>query len=46
MIPHLFNDLRVNALSFISKDYKETKNPKASIIIVQLESSSGDSAKN
>jgi predicted RND superfamily exporter protein len=45
MIPHLFNDLRINALSFISKDYKETKNPKASIIIVQLESSSGDSAE-
>lgn len=44
MIPHLFSDLRVNALSFISKDYEQTKNPKASIIIVQLENTGSDSA--
>jgi len=45
MIPNLFSDLRVNALSFISKDYEQTKNPKASIIIVQLESTSSDSVE-
>lgn len=43
MIPQLFSDLRVNALSFISKDYEDTKNPKASIIIVQLDITSSDS---
>jgi len=39
IIPQFFSDLRVNALSFISKDYEQTKNPKASIIIIQLENS-------
>jgi predicted RND superfamily exporter protein len=42
LIPQLFSDLRVNALSFISKDYKQSKNPKASIIIVQLGLKSSD----
>ncbi|MGF3585346.1 MAG: efflux RND transporter permease subunit, partial [Thermoplasmatota archaeon] len=45
MIPQFFSDLRVNALSFISKDYKETKNPKASIIIVQLDNTFIDSVE-
>jgi hypothetical protein len=42
LIPQLFSDLRVNALSFISKDYEQSKNPKASIIIVQLGVKSSD----
>ncbi|MCX6664713.1 MAG: efflux RND transporter permease subunit [Euryarchaeota archaeon] len=46
MIPQLFNDLRVNALSFISKDYEQTKTPKASIIIIQLDSTSDESTNN
>ncbi|MCX6663111.1 MAG: efflux RND transporter permease subunit [Euryarchaeota archaeon] len=46
MIPQLFNDLRVNALSFISKDYEQTKTPKASIIIIQLDSTSDESINN
>ncbi len=46
MIPQLFNDLRVNALSFISKDYEQTKTPKTSIIIIQLDSKSDESISN
>jgi len=46
MIPQLFNDLRVNALSFISKDYEQTKTPKASIIIIQMDSTSDESTNN
>lgn len=42
LIPQLFSDLRVNALSFISSDYNQTKNPYASICIVQLNLDSGD----
>ncbi len=43
IIPQFFSDLKVNALSFISKDYKETKTPRASIIIIQLDNTIGDS---
>jgi hydrophobe/amphiphile efflux-3 (HAE3) family protein len=46
MIPPLFKDLRVNALSFISKDYEQTKTPKASIIIIQLDGTSVESINN
>jgi len=46
MIPQLFKDLRVNALSFISKDYEQTKTPKASIIIIQLDGTSDESINN
>jgi len=46
MIPNLFSDLKVNALSFISKDYEQTKTPKASIIIIQLNSTSDESINN
>ncbi len=42
LIPHLFSDLRVNALSFISTDYNRTKNPYASLCIVQLNLESSD----
>jgi len=42
IIPKLFDDLRINALSFISKDYEQTKTPSSSIIIIQLDSSSSD----
>ena len=42
LIPQLFSDLRVNALSFISTDYEQTKSPKASIIIIQLGLKSSD----
>ncbi|MFH1100784.1 MAG: MMPL family transporter [Methanobacteriota archaeon] len=45
LIPKFFDDLRVNALSFISADYKETKHPKSSLIIIQLESTSSDTAE-
>jgi predicted RND superfamily exporter protein len=43
LIPQLFRDLRVNALSFISKEYEQTKTPEASIIIVYLNLTSSDS---
>jgi hydrophobe/amphiphile efflux-3 (HAE3) family protein len=46
MLPQLFNDLRVNALSFISKDYEQTKTPKASIMIIQVDSTSDESTNN
>ena len=46
MIPQLFKDLRVNALSFISKDYEQTKTPKASIFIIQLDGTSDESINN
>lgn len=36
LIPYLFNDLRVNALSFISTDYSETKSAQASLFILNL----------
>lgn len=35
--PYLFNDIQINALAFLSKDYKEAHAPKASLIIVQLD---------
>jgi len=43
LIPHLFTELRVNALSFISTDYTQTKTSHASLYIVQLNLHSGDS---
>ncbi|MEM4259083.1 MAG: efflux RND transporter permease subunit [Candidatus Thermoplasmatota archaeon] len=43
LIPPFFDDLRVNALSFISKDFAETKKPRASLIIVYLDAPSSDS---
>ena len=36
LIPQLFSDLRVNALSFISTEYTQTKTSHASLCIVQL----------
>jgi hydrophobe/amphiphile efflux-3 (HAE3) family protein len=46
MIPQLFKDLRVNVLSFISKDYEQAKTPKASIIIIQLDGTSDENINN
>jgi predicted RND superfamily exporter protein len=43
LIPQLFTELRVNALSFISTEYAQTKTPHASLCIVQLNLQSGDS---
>ncbi|MBN1281132.1 MAG: MMPL family transporter [Candidatus Thermoplasmatota archaeon] len=37
VLPQLFSDLRINALSFISSDYPQTHQPQSSIIIVQLQ---------
>jgi len=45
LIPQLFSDLRVNALSFISNDYIQSKSPKASIIIVQLDLKSSEAGR-
>jgi hypothetical protein len=42
LIPQLFNDLRVNALSFISTEYSQTKTSHASLCIVQLNLLGGD----
>jgi predicted RND superfamily exporter protein len=36
LFPRLFDELRVNALSFLSKDYQQTKKPKADLIILEL----------
>lgn len=36
LLPYLFSDLRVNALSFISTDFSETKKPHASLFIIYL----------
>jgi predicted RND superfamily exporter protein len=45
LIPQFFNDLRVNAISFISNDYAQSKNPYASIFLVQLNLDSSDSGE-
>jgi len=42
LIPQLFSDLRVNALSFISTEYTQTKTSHASLCIVQLNLLGGD----
>ena len=42
LMPELFTDLRVNALSFISTEYKETKSSHASLFILQLNLPSSD----
>jgi predicted RND superfamily exporter protein len=42
LIPQLFSDLRVNALSFISTEYTQTKTSHASLCIVQLNLPGGD----
>lgn len=34
--PYLFNEIQVNSLAFLSKDYELTHSPIASLIIVQL----------
>ncbi|HEC81489.1 MAG TPA: RND family transporter [Thermoplasmatales archaeon] len=34
--PTFFKELRINALSFLSKDYEKNKKPSASLIILQL----------
>ncbi len=36
LLPYLFSDLRVNALSFMSTDFSETKKPHASLFIIYL----------
>ena len=36
MIPSLYDQIQVSALSFLSLDYEKTKAPKASLIIVQI----------
>jgi hydrophobe/amphiphile efflux-3 (HAE3) family protein len=43
LIPQLFTELRVNALSFISTEYTQTNTSHASLFIVQLNLQSGDS---
>jgi len=45
LLPQLFSDLRVNALSFISTDYAKTAAPHASICIVQLNLESNDASE-
>lgn len=35
--PSFYEDLKVTALSFLSKDYEETNSPKASLIVLQLD---------
>jgi predicted RND superfamily exporter protein len=42
LIPQLFSDLRVNALSFISTEYTQTKTSHASLCIVQLNLQGGE----
>jgi len=42
LIPQLFSELRVNALSFISAEYLQTNTSHASLCIVQLNLQSGD----
>jgi predicted RND superfamily exporter protein len=42
LIPQLFNELRVNALSFISTDYTTTKAPHASLSIIQMNVNGSD----
>lgn len=37
MFPKLFEDIRVNALSFLSVDYEKTKAPVASLVLVQID---------
>ncbi len=44
-MPPFFDELRVNALSFVSKEYQETKQPYASLIIVQLDITASDSER-
>ena len=39
ILPSLFDELRINALSLISSDYSQTKNPKSDLILLQLHSS-------
>lgn len=36
ILPALFGDLRINALSFVSKDYAQTRQPTKSIILLEL----------
>jgi predicted RND superfamily exporter protein len=42
LIPQLFTDLRINALSFISTEYAKTNTSHASLCIVQMNLESGD----
>lgn len=42
IIPQLFDDLRVNALSFISTEYPQTQTAHASLFIIQLNYSGSD----
>ena len=42
LIPQLFSDLRVNALSFISAEFTQTKTSHASLCIVQLNLQGGE----
>jgi predicted RND superfamily exporter protein len=42
LMPQLFSDLRVNALSFISTEYTQTKTSHASLCIVQLNLQGGE----
>ncbi len=42
LIPQLFSEMRVNALSFISAEYLQTNTSHASLCIVQLNLQSGD----
>jgi predicted RND superfamily exporter protein len=43
MMPELFTDLRVSALSFISTEYAQTKTAHAGLFILQLNLQSGES---
>jgi hydrophobe/amphiphile efflux-3 (HAE3) family protein len=44
ILPALFDDLRINALSFVSKDYAQAGQPTKSIILLQLEPASSTEA--
>ncbi len=37
ILPHLYEELQVNSVAFLSDDYNQTKKPKASLIILQLD---------
>lgn len=36
ILPTMFSDLRINALSFVSKDFEQTGRPSKSLILLQL----------
>lgn len=37
IVPNFYDDLRITALSFLSKDYEKTKKPEATLVFLQLQ---------